>query len=63
MQKSGFVHRKCAKCGGSLYLDNDSFGWYEQCLQCGRISDLQKVGQVKEISADTVDAEELAPAK
>ena len=46
MQKSGFVGRKCPKCGGSLYLDSDYFGWYEQCLQCGLVSDLKKVVEV-----------------
>jgi hypothetical protein len=42
MQKCGFVQSKCPKCGGSVYLDSDQFGWYEQCLQCGFISDLDK---------------------
>ena len=43
MQKSGFVQGKCAKCGGSLYLDKDQFGWFEQCLQCGFVSNLDKM--------------------
>jgi hypothetical protein len=43
MQKSGFVARKCLKCGGSVYLDRDQFGWYEQCLQCGFVSDLKDI--------------------
>jgi hypothetical protein len=43
MQKSGFVARKCVKCGGSVYLDRDQFGWYEQCLQCGFVSDLKDI--------------------
>jgi hypothetical protein len=46
MQKSGFVNRKCSKCGGSVYLDSDYFGWYEECLQCGFVSDLQKIVEV-----------------
>jgi hypothetical protein len=48
MQKSGFVARKCSKCGGSVYLDSDQFGWYEECLQCGFISDLQKIVEVSQ---------------
>jgi hypothetical protein len=43
MQKSGFVARKCPKCGGSLYLDRDQFGFFEQCLQCGLVSDLKDI--------------------
>jgi hypothetical protein len=46
MQKSGYLARKCTKCGGNLYLDSDQFGWYEECLQCGLISDLQKIVEV-----------------
>ncbi len=33
--RTGFVHRRCPKCGGNIYLDKDHYGWYEQCLQCG----------------------------
>jgi len=64
MKKSGFVPRKCGKCGGSVYVDNDTFGWYEQCLQCGHISDLEKVGKVRNVSADTAGQPGmLTPAK
>ncbi|MBN1189117.1 MAG: hypothetical protein JXA46_05130 [Dehalococcoidales bacterium] len=47
MQRSGFVARKCSKCGGNVYLDRDQFGWYEQCLQCGLVSDLKNIVEVK----------------
>jgi len=30
----------CKKCGGSLVLDKDEFGWYEQCIQCGYTRDI-----------------------
>jgi hypothetical protein len=34
--KSGQLEQvKCPKCHGSLFLDRDRYGWYEQCLQCG----------------------------
>lgn len=46
MQKCGFVQAKCPKCGGSVYLDSDQFGWYEQCLQCGFISDLDNTEEM-----------------
>ena len=45
MQKSGFTNRKCPRCGGNLYLDSDRFGWYEECLQCGLISDLREIAR------------------
>jgi DNA-directed RNA polymerase subunit M/transcription elongation factor TFIIS len=24
----------CPKCGGSLFVDRDTDGWYEQCINC-----------------------------
>ena len=27
--------KKCPRCHGDLFLDRDTDGWYEQCLQCG----------------------------
>jgi len=35
--------KRCPKCGGSLYLDKDHYGWYEQCLQCSFTRDLRVV--------------------
>jgi|DewCreStandDraft_4_1066084.scaffolds.fasta_scaffold12895_9 DNA-directed RNA polymerase subunit M/transcription elongation factor TFIIS len=64
MQRTGFISRKCPKCGGSLYLDYDTYGWYEQCLQCGHISDLKELTEVKNISKDTAaQPEEVAATK
>jgi hypothetical protein len=30
----------CKKCQGTLVLDKDEFGWYEQCMQCGYTRDI-----------------------
>jgi hypothetical protein len=30
----------CKKCQGTLILDKDEFGWYEECMQCGYSRDL-----------------------
>lgn len=32
--------KSCPKCKGDVMIDRDLYGWYEQCLQCGHISDL-----------------------
>ncbi len=49
MKRGGFVQNtRCPKCGGNVYLDNDVEGWYEQCLQCGRVTDLPEI-KAKEI--------------
>ena len=46
--KSGFVQKRCPKCGGNIYLDRDYFGWYEQCLQCSHTRYLETIVQVQE---------------
>ncbi len=43
--KQGFTNKKCPKCGGNTFLDMDIYGWHEQCLQCGRSSDLPEIGE------------------
>ncbi len=30
----------CKKCHGTLLLDKDEFGWYEECIQCGYSRDV-----------------------
>ncbi len=43
--KQGFTKKKCPKCGGNTFIDRDIYGWHEQCLQCGRSSDLPEIGE------------------
>ncbi|MCJ7663302.1 MAG: hypothetical protein MUO24_03575 [Desulfobacterales bacterium] len=26
--------KSCPRCQGDIFLEHDSFGWYEECLQC-----------------------------
>jgi ribosomal protein S27AE len=50
MRRGGFVqHTRCPKCGGNVYLENDMDGWYEECLQCGYMTELQVVKPRKEL--------------
>jgi hypothetical protein len=51
------THKQCPKCRGNIYISADYYGRYEQCLQCGFISDLDSgdehkkpIAQVKEKS-------------
>ena len=46
--KSGFVEKRCLRCGGNIYLDRDYYGWYEQCLQCSHIRYLETIIDVQE---------------
>ena len=32
--------RGCPRCGGSLFVDNDMDGWYEQCINCSYRNEL-----------------------
>lgn len=48
--KNGMIKR-CPKCGGNVYLDEDQHGWFEHCLQCGYTCDLQGVLNVAEREA------------
>lgn len=40
--------RVCPRCKGNMLLDNDLHGWYEQCLQCSYLRDLDAKVRVKE---------------
>ncbi len=35
--------RKCPKCGGDLFIDEDIDQSYEVCLQCGYERELERV--------------------
>jgi hypothetical protein len=54
-----YLHRRCPKCGGNMYLDKDYHGWYEQCLQCAFIHDLPVVYENKKKDG-TVDKQPAA---
>jgi hypothetical protein len=42
--------RRCPKCGGNLYIDKDYHGWYEECLQCAYMNDLEAVYEKKKLA-------------
>lgn len=46
--------KACPKCKGDVFIEKDMFGWYEQCLQCGHMHDLE-VNDKKErtVTAET----------
>ena len=35
--------KACARCGGDLFIDRDTDGWFEQCLQCSHRRELMEV--------------------
>lgn len=36
---------RCPKCGGRLFSDKDRYGYYQQCLQCGFIKNVEEAVQ------------------
>ena len=52
--RSGFVQKRCSKCGGNIYLDKDLYGWYEECLQCGFAYDLGGIVDAREVARQEV---------
>lgn len=40
-------HKSCPKCKGNLIVDSDQYGWYEQCMQCGYLSNLKDMVSAK----------------
>ncbi len=50
----------CPRCGGKMLLNNDLYGWYEQCLQCSYLRDLDDIFRVKEQPMEQVEKSELA---
>jgi len=47
------ITRRCPKCNGYIYLDNDFHGWYEECLQCGYIRDVVEVCKAQLVESNT----------
>ena len=39
----------CPRCKGDIVVERDHWGWYEECIQCGYLRDLQSVVKVKEL--------------
>jgi DNA-directed RNA polymerase subunit M/transcription elongation factor TFIIS len=35
--------KSCPRCKGDLYVDRDSYGWYQGCMQCGYLKDLSNL--------------------
>lgn len=50
----------CHRCEGNVLLEKDQYGWYEQCLQCGYLRDLQKLVAANRQPRSERKTEELA---
>ena len=55
-EKNRFYFKACPKCRGDMYLDQDVYGVFAKCLQCGRIYEANN-GQSK---VDQVGSDKMA---
>ncbi len=46
---------RCKRCNGTLILDKDEFGWYEECIQCGHIQEVNSLGEPVPVPANIGD--------
>ena len=38
-----WVLKSCPRCGGDLFMDRDTDGWFEECLQCGHRKEIREL--------------------
>ena len=56
--------KSCPKCKGDILGGmQDKYGWYEQCLQCGYLSDLETIVQVEKQTAEEQNKMKLSNQK
>ena len=54
--------KSCPRCKGDVILDQDQYGWYEYCLQCGYIGDLVHIEELaQEQASDTKEDRKAGP--
>ncbi len=46
--------KSCPRCHGDLFVAQDFYGWYEQCLQCAHRSELKELSTFKKRSGSNV---------
>ncbi len=52
--------KSCPRCRGYIFIDRDSDGWYELCLQCGYLRDLIGIIKVRpQVKAEKEAAENV----
>jgi hypothetical protein len=38
-----FIYNSCPKCKWKLLVERDIYGWYEECIMCGYMRDLEEL--------------------
>ncbi len=45
---------KCPRCGGSMVIEKEEYGWYGQCLQCSHERELNISFKPEELSVGPI---------
>ena len=45
-----FFLKSCPKCQGDMFLDQDGYGSFIECLQCGTLRNIQVKGAISKPS-------------
>jgi len=54
--------KSCPRCRGDVVIENDRYGWYEQCLQCGYLRNMKIIVKAKQPLTQKETREELVRA-
>ena len=46
---------QCPKCGGSMFVDSDVYGWYEKCINCGYHQELNIIDEYTEKRTEKIN--------
>jgi len=52
----------CSRCGGDLYSEKDTYGWFVRCLQCGRELTAEQVSLLVSSRTEALAEEEMPVA-
>lgn len=58
-----WIKNGCPRCGGSMFIDNDMDGWYEQCLNCSFRQELKDATDRPPIRVREISQEIMASGK
>ena len=55
--------KSCPRCRGDMFIDRDTYGWYEECMQCGFHNELESMVEFSEKLGQTRKAPTLSEKK
>ncbi len=53
-----FREKSCPKCKGDVWLDQDEYGWYEQCTMCDYLCSLEGIRYINGVESMVVSRQD-----